>query len=163
MSSRVLVALRVKASAERAFEAFTKEISAWWKPNGLFAFTPRDPGLLSFEPGPDGRLIETLKSGKVFEIGKITRWSPPHRLAFSWRQASFSPDQTTQVDIRFDEVGEETRITVEHTGWEAIPQSHAARHGFPLDLFLTRHGEWWRALLESLSNRLDLRESRPGR
>jgi len=65
-----MVALRVAASPERAFDAFTREIASWWSPNALFRFTPRDPGVLSFEPGEGGRLVETLPSGKVFEIGK---------------------------------------------------------------------------------------------
>lgn len=47
MSSRILVALRVPASPERAFEAFTAEIGQWWRPNGLFQFTPRSPGTLA--------------------------------------------------------------------------------------------------------------------
>jgi len=147
--SKVLVALRVRASPERAFEAFTREIGAWWRPNGLFAFTPRDPGRLAFEPGADGRLIETLPGGKVFEIGRVRAWEPPNRLVFGWRQATFTPEQDTEVEVRFEPVGEETRVTVEHVGWEVIPQAHAARHGFPLPLFLTRHAEWWQALLAS--------------
>ncbi|HTX48863.1 MAG TPA: SRPBCC family protein [Caulobacteraceae bacterium] len=145
--AKVMVALRVRASPDRAFEAFTREIAAWWRPNPLFAFTPRDPGQLAFEPGAGGRLIETLPGGKVFEIGRIRAWEPPKRLVFGWRQATFTPDQDTEVEVRFEPVGEETRVTVEHVGWDAIPQAHPARHGLPLPLFLTRHGEWWRVLL----------------
>ncbi|MCU1343739.1 MAG: Activator of Hsp90 ATPase 1 family protein, partial [Acidimicrobiia bacterium] len=50
--SRVLVAMRVRASPERAFSAFTEEIAQWWKPNGLFQFTENRNGTLAFEPGP---------------------------------------------------------------------------------------------------------------
>src|SRR6202022_1466000 len=82
VSSRVLVALRVRATPERAFAAFTGEIGAWWRPSPMFAFTPHDPGVLSFEPGEGGRLIQTLRSGKVFEIGRISCWEPPCRLVF---------------------------------------------------------------------------------
>ena len=71
---------------------------------------------LSFEPGEGGRLIETLASGKVFEIGKITVWAPPTRLVFGWRQATFQADQDTEVEVRFEPVGAETRVTVEHRG-----------------------------------------------
>ncbi|MFI4975431.1 MAG: SRPBCC domain-containing protein [Caulobacterales bacterium] len=155
MSSRVLVALRVRATPQRAFEAFTAEIGAWWRPNGLFAFTPRDPGVIAFEPGPDGRLTETLASGMVFEIGKVRAWEPPSRLVFGWRQASFAPDQDTEVEVRFDQVGEETRITVQHFGWDSVPQQHVARHGFPSAVFLQRHAEWWQALLASFKMRLE--------
>ena len=42
MSSRVLVALRVAASPDRAFEAFTREIGDWWAPNATFRFPARD-------------------------------------------------------------------------------------------------------------------------
>ncbi|HEY5071447.1 MAG TPA: SRPBCC family protein [Caulobacteraceae bacterium] len=154
MSSKVLVALRVPASPQRAFAAFTSEIGLWWRPNALFAFTPRSPGVLSFEAGVGGRLIETLPSGKVFEIGRVRVWSPPDELAFAWRQASFAPDQVTEVSVRFEAVGDETRVTVEHTGWDSVPAGHIARHGFPSAVLLQRHGEWWQALLAGFRARL---------
>ena len=150
MSSRVLVALRVPASPERAFSAFTADIGLWWRPNPLFNFTPRSPGVLAFEPGEGGRLTETLPTGKVFEIGRIRAWEPPHRLVFGWRQATFRPDQDTEVEVRFEAVGDETRVTVEHRGWDSVPRPHVARHGFPDAVFLHRHAEWWRDLLAVL-------------
>ena len=33
-------------------------------------------------------------------------------------------------------------------GWEAIPAAHVAKHGWANPIFLQRHGEWWKALLE---------------
>ena len=147
--SRVLVALRVPAAPARAFAVFTDDIAQWWRPSPLFQFTEHRNGRLTFEPGPDGRLTETYDDGSVFEIGRIRAWEPPHRLALSWRQASFGPDQETEVHIRFEPIGDETRITVEHFGWDAVPTEHAARHGFPLGLFQLRLGEWWQSLLRS--------------
>jgi uncharacterized protein YndB with AHSA1/START domain len=154
MTSRLLVALRVRSTPARAFDAFTKEIDQWWRPNGLFQFTPNKVGRLAFEPGPDGRLTETT-GDEVFEIGRIRVWEPPTRLSFSWRQASFSPGQLTEVHVRFEPVGDETRVTVEHIGWDAIPQDHAARHGLPLSVFQRRHADWWRRLLTALKQRID--------
>ena len=43
MTSKVFVALRVKATPERAFAVFVKDIGAWWRPNMLFQTTPRAP------------------------------------------------------------------------------------------------------------------------
>lgn len=150
--SRVLVAVRVAASPGRTFEAFTAEIGTWWRPNRLFPFTPGKVGTLVFEPGPDGRLVERYDDGTAFTVGRIRRWDPPHRLAFDWRQAGFTDDQTTEVQVRFDAVGDgATRVTVEHFGWNTIPPSHAARHGFPLAPFQQRHAEWWRGLLDGLA------------
>ncbi len=149
--SAVLVSLRVAASPEEAFDIFTAEIAAWWQPSALFQLTPRGDGTLSFEK--EARLITTLPNGKVFEIGRVTAWQRGQRLAFSWRQATFTPDQTTHVEVRFEAVGAETRVTVEHRGWNTIPQDHVARHGFPLAATQMRLAEYWRAQLAALSRR----------
>jgi uncharacterized protein YndB with AHSA1/START domain len=161
MPSRVLVALRVAATPDRAFDVFTREIGLWWRPNRLFQFTSRGTGVLAFEGGADGRLIETFTDGNVFEIGRVLVWQPPQRLAFSWRQASFRADQGTEVHVSFEAVGEETRVTVEHVGWDSVPQEHVARHTFPNDVFLLRHAEWWQSLLSSFGERARDERHRP--
>ena len=144
------MALRVAATPERAFEAFTREIGQWWQPDQLFWFTDRSAtGRLAFDPGPDGRLIERQPDGDVFEIGRVTTWEPPAHLAFEWRQASFAPDQFTEVHVKFEPAGDGTRVTVEHYGWDALPQEHVARHGFPLEVIQLRLAVWWRALLHA--------------
>ena len=152
MTSRVLVALRVAAPPERAFEVFVRDIGAWWRPNALFQFTSRPPGVLAFEPRQGGRFTETFADGDSFEIGHITVWEPGVRLGFTWRQASFAPDVMTEVRVRFEPVGGQTRVTVEHSGWDAVPQDHVARHHFPDAIFLQRHGEWWRTLLTAMAH-----------
>jgi uncharacterized protein YndB with AHSA1/START domain len=149
--SRVLVALRVPATPERAFRAFTEEIGAWWQPNGLFSFTDDQTGTLAFEPGPGGRLVETYADGSTFTVGDVVTWDPPHRLVLTWRHASFAPDQSTELHVAFTEVGAETRVVVEHYGWDRVPADHAARHGFPLPTFQQRFAEWWQAQLGRLS------------
>jgi uncharacterized protein YndB with AHSA1/START domain len=152
--SRVLVALRVAATPQRTFDAFVDDIAEWWTPNGLFRFTPRGTGRLAFEPGPTGRLTETQPDGEVFEIGRIKIWEPAARLVFSWRQASFGPDQDTEVHVRFEPVGDQTRVTVEHFGWDTVPPEHVAKHRFPEQVFLQRHAEWWQTLLAALRGHL---------
>jgi hypothetical protein len=150
MPSSVMVAIRVRATPERAFEVFTRDIAAWWRPSGLFDLTARGDGHLSFEGGEGGRLITTLDNGRVYEIGRIQRWAPGEWLTFSWRPPSFRAEQSTEVDVRFEPVGEETRVTVEHRGWAEIPREHVARHGFPDHATLARAADWWRGCLEGL-------------
>ena len=138
--SRVLVALRVPVPAARAFAAFTEGRT----------------GVLAFEPGPDGQLVETYADGSSFVIGHVRAWEPPRRLVLSWRQASFAPDQETELRVRFDDVEDadprpQTRVVVEHIGWDTIPREHAARHEFPLATFQRRFAEWWQALLLRLA------------
>jgi uncharacterized protein YndB with AHSA1/START domain len=154
MTSKVYLSIRVPADPARAFEAFTQEIALWWQPNGLFAITPRGDGRLAFEPGVGGRLFSTLDDGEEFEIGRISAWEPGKRLAFTWRQSSFSGDQRTEVEVRFEPVGTETRVSIEHRAWDTIPQRHVARHGFPEHVTLSHVGNWWRASLLVLRDRL---------
>ncbi len=148
--SAVIVSLRVKATPAEAFDVFTQEIGAWWRPSELFQLTPRGDGVLRFDA--QERLVTTLANGKEFEIGRVTAWAPGERLAFTWRQVSFAPDQVTHVDVRFEPVGDETRVTVEHRGWDTIPQDHVARHGFPLAATQMRLAEHWRALLAAFAS-----------
>ncbi len=150
MSSRVLVSLRVAAPPQRAFNVFTQEIHLWWRYDGRFRFSRQSPGKLSFEPRLGGALIESYADGTSFEIGRITAWEPGEKLCFTWRQASFAAEQGTDVEVRFEAVGAETRVSVEHRGWDRVPQAHVARHGFPDAIFLQRHGEYWQRLLLSL-------------
>ncbi|HUO89333.1 MAG TPA: SRPBCC domain-containing protein [Rhizomicrobium sp.] len=151
--SSILVSVRVRAGPRAAFDVFTRDIALWWQPSPLFRFTPRDGGVLSFEPREGGRFIETLPSGTVFEIGKIRVWEPGRCLVFGWRQATFAKDQNTEVEVSFEALGAETRVTVEHRGWDSVPQTHVARHTMSNVVFLRRHGEWWRVLLEAMAAR----------
>lgn len=151
MSARILVALRIKASPARVFEVFTADIDAWWRPNALFSFTPRSPGVLAFEgEGEGARLLEQLPGGKTFEIGLVRVWAPGERLVFGWRQASFAPGMDTEVEVRFEPVEDGTRVTVEHRGWDSVPMEHVARHHFPGGVFLRRHAEWWQVLVDQV-------------
>ena len=147
---RVLVATRVPCDPAEAFSRFTAEIGQWWQPNPLFQFSKGRHGILSFETGDGGRLIETYDDGTAFEIGVVRTWAPPRLLVLSWRQASFSPELSTELQVTFEPVGRgETRVTIEHYGWDTIPIDHAARHRFPLEAFQLRFAEWWRSLLRA--------------
>jgi hypothetical protein len=146
--SRVLVAVRVACEPAEAWERFTAEIGQWWRPNPLFVFSPGRRGTLAFEPGVGGRLTETYEDGSVFVIGVISVWQPGRRLVVAWRQASFPPEVSTELHVSFEPAGPgETRVSVEHYGWDTLPPEHAARHGFPLPTFQLRFAEWWRGLL----------------
>ena len=157
MTSRIVVALSVPGPPERAFRIFTEEIGMWWRDNPLFRLTPSSPGRIALEPpvgDAPGRFIERLPDGATFLIGDVTVWETNRRLVFGWRQASFAPEQATEVEVRFEAVGDDTRVTVQHTGWDSVPSAHVARHGMPGTLFEERHGLWWRALLSAMAARI---------
>lgn len=147
--SAVIVSLRVAVSPADAFDTFTEDIGLWWQPGALFQITPRGDGTLSFDR--QERLITTLPNGKVYEIGRVTEWARGARLAFTWRQATFAPDQLTTVAVTFEPVGAETRVTVEHRGWDTIPQDHVARHTFPLSATQMHLANLWKTNLAALA------------
>lgn len=152
MSAAVIVALRVGVSPDAAFTIFTRDIGRWWKGHPLFQLSRQGDGALRFDPaGPGGRLVTRFDDGEEWEIGAVHHWLPGERLNFGWRLPSFRADQATEVDVRFEAVGAETRVTVEHRGWDGIPQKHVARHGFELMLFQRRLGEHWRGLLKQMA------------
>jgi uncharacterized protein YndB with AHSA1/START domain len=154
MTSKVLVALRVPADPLHTFEVFTREIGLWWQADTLFQITPQGDGQLAFDPGVGGRLYTTLPDGSEYEIGRVSVWEPGQRLLFTWRQASFTAEQVTEVEVTFEAVGEQTRVSIEHRAWDTIPQRHVARHGFPEPTTLRRVADWWRGSLHSLAGRL---------
>ncbi len=154
VTSKVFISLRLPADPTRAFEAFTREISSWWQPDPLFQITSQGDGELAFEPGAGGRLITQLNNGDTFEIGRVSVWEPGKRLVFGWRHASFPPEQSTEVEVRFEPIGNETRVSIEHRAWDTIPQRHVARHGFPEHVTLQRVADWWRASLAALRGTL---------
>ena len=84
--------MRVKASPERAFQAFVEEIGAWWRPSPLFETTPR-PGRLSFEGGEGGlvddgvpRAVESEPSGRSQVIVAVQAMN--HAIATYWQVAA---------------------------------------------------------------------------
>lgn len=153
MKSAVIVSIRVAATPAQSFDVFTQEIALWWKSSGLFQATPRGDGELRFEGGEGGRLATKLTNGKTYEIGRILAWEPGALLRFTWRPPTFTPEQTTEVEVQFEAVDSQTRVTVTHRGWTDIPREHVARHGFPDGPFLQRTAEWWRAHLNGFAAR----------
>jgi len=47
----------------------------------------------------------------------------------------------THVDVRFESIGAETRMTVERFGWDAIPNDHVVRTVFSMRYFCLAHHE----------------------
>ena len=148
--SRVLVAVRVHCQPSEAFVRFTSQIGRWWQPNPLLQSSDGRNGTLALETGIGGRLIETYDDGTWFVIGVISTWEPPGRLVLSWRHDNFPPECSTELHVTFEPVGVgQTRVSVEHFGWDVLPADHAARHDFPLATFQLRFADWWRRLLRS--------------
>ena len=141
------------------FDVFTREIDAWWQRGPRYRFMAPYGGTMTLEAGVGGRLLHLESSGQVFVVGHIEVWEPPRRLALTWRLPNFAPDQVTRVDVRFEPIGDATRVSVTHDGWDQIPARHPARHGLAGRDFVLFRGQWWGDLLLFLKRQAEARGS----
>ena len=110
----------VARSPEISFKVFCEDIGEWW-PGG---FGGKDSKLsLAREVG--GRFFERRGDGTEYEIGLVTAYEPPSRVAFSWRAPSW--DVITQVEIRFTPEADGTRVELVHSGFEQDAKTRDAR------------------------------------
>jgi uncharacterized protein YndB with AHSA1/START domain len=86
----------------------------------------------------------------VIEVGRIRAWEPPHRLAFSWRNANYAADEQTDVEVTFEPSSSGTLITVTHSGLASLRSDHPARHGQEGAAFSRMIGLWWGEQMSSL-------------
>ena len=157
---RVKVTITVKVDPATAFDVFTRETDLWWRRGPKYRVAGRHPGTLGFEPGAGGRLFESFETAGrrvVHVVGRVTVWDPPARLVFTWRNANFSPEESTEVDVRFEAAGAGTRVTVEHRGWASLRADHPARHGLEGSAFSRMIGLWWGELTTSYREHIDAR------
>jgi len=107
----------VEAGVSAAFHRFTAELGAWW-PLGTFSVSLSGEATAEMEGRVGGRILER-HDGEEHMWGMVTAWEPPRRVAFTWhpgREAS-----TAQaVEVTFESTGTGTRVTLVHTGWEAL-------------------------------------------
>lgn len=129
----------VRTDPGTAFRIFTGQIDRWWRRGPAYRASE---GAMRFE---ENRLWE----GET-EIGRIISWEPGVKLLLEWKAWSFRADERTEVEVRFEKIGDGTRVTVEHRGW----QPRGAGEGE----FRTVVGLWWGAMLPAIS-RLTLQPS----
>jgi hypothetical protein len=141
----------------RAFTIFVEDVDQWWARGAKNRFRAPWVGIMRFEPGPNGRLVEIYddETNDLYEIGRITIWEPGKRLAFNWRIPNFAPDEITHVDIRFEEINNGTRITLEHSGWDALRPDHPARHGLTGTAFRMMRSSWWADHLVAIAKHIE--------
>lgn len=152
-NDQVRVSVAVAVPPALAFEVFTGEIDRWWRRGPKFRHAGRRGGFVRLEPHVGGRLFESIDSEHgehIFEVGRVQVWDPPTRVAFSWRNANFAPDEVTNVTVEFRPTASGTLVTVTHIGWGALRADHPARHGLQGADFSRMIGLWWGEQMTSL-------------
>ena len=111
----------VKATPQRAFDVFTKEMSAWW-PLATHHVGKVDAKAIVIEPRVGGNLMEVGIDDSTCTWGHVLEWAPPRRVAFSWEiDATFKIDPTidTRVEVSFTAENDGTRVELVHRGLRA--------------------------------------------
>jgi uncharacterized protein YndB with AHSA1/START domain len=160
----VSVTTVVAVDADTAFSVFTDDIDLWWRRGPGHQFRPGADGAMRFDPGPEGRLVQVFdaRGEDVYEVGRVLVWEPGKRLAFEFHGFNYEPDQMTQVEVRFEPVDAGTRVTLEHRGWDSLPQDHPARHGLDSAAFASTIGVFWADLLVRVRTRASHRDAEGG-
>ncbi|HVS62394.1 MAG TPA: SRPBCC family protein [Thermoanaerobaculia bacterium] len=135
--------VRVCRSAADAFRLFTAELESWW-PLRTHSVSGDRTRLCAFECHRGGQIYEEDQDGKRFVWGTVLVWDPPYRLAFTWHPGR-AEDTRQEVEVRFLEQGDETRLELVHTGWERLGNEALETRG--------RYDSGWQAVLEAYASR----------
>lgn len=112
----IVKTLSLNASAQKAFDHFTKNIHVWW-PVAEHSLSKDNIETVIFEAHTGGRIYEIEKSGKEREWGRVINCEAPNRIVFSW--VLEAPDKATEIELLFKADGaEKTTFTLIHRGWE---------------------------------------------
>ena len=115
--------VRVELQLERAFELVTAAVGSWW-PTLTHSIHKAEVAEIVWEARAGGRLYEVSTSGEEADWADVLEWEPPSRFVLAWRVNPNRP--LTEVEVRFTEEGDSTRVELEHRGWPA----DAARSGY---------------------------------
>ena len=129
----------VKATPQRAFDVFTKEMQTWW-PFATHHISKVDAKNAVMEPFVGGRWYERGVDDSECDWGKVLVWDPPQRLVLAWQiSADWQHDAAllTEVEVRFTAENGGTRVDLEHR----LLGSYGAR-AEEMRGMLDSHGGW---------------------
>jgi uncharacterized protein YndB with AHSA1/START domain len=116
----------VKASVDRAFQAFTEGFDTWWPRTHHIGKAPLKKAIVEGRAG--GRCYSEQTDGTECDWGSILVWEPPQRF--------YEPDleKSSEVEVRFTaESDGSTRVDLEHRHFE-------------------RHGEGWESMRSNVDS-----------
>ena len=122
--------MRIKASADRAFQTFAGAMGSWWmKTHSLHPAGQKD---VIIEPRTGGRWYEIGNDGTEKEWGKVLAWEAPERLLLAWQlnaEWAYDPEFETTVEVRFTTDGDHVIVDFEHRDLERYGDKAEAVRG----------------------------------
>ncbi len=124
--------ITVDCPVEHAFSTFTERIHDWW-PLETHSIEVDEggpkPETVIFD-GPGGRVYERTTKGEELDWAHVVAFEPPHRLVLTWNP-SREERPRTEIEVIFTEEDGQTRVDLEHRGWENLGERGAlVRQGY---------------------------------
>ena len=142
MLEPVRKSIRVRASAERAFHVFTREMDSWWPRTHHIGNSPMKCVVVEGRPG--GRIYTEQEDGTVCPWGTVLSWEPPHRFVMAWQA---NPDwhletdlaKCSEVEVQFTQADNGTTLVeLQHRGFER----HGGAYARMREMVNTDGGGW---------------------
>jgi uncharacterized protein YndB with AHSA1/START domain len=134
----------VDCTVEEAFRVFTADALSWWPVESHSIH--QSVTEIVFEPHAGGEVYEVSESGERGHWATVLQWEPPNRLVLAWNILEREGD-VTEVEVRFLPEGGQTRVELEHRGWENVAREAPAKRddydtgwGYVLGTFADRLG-----------------------
>src|SRR3990172_5961376 len=91
----------------------------------------KDAGLVADRKVGTRRLYEITESGEKAHWAQVLAWEPPRCLVLAWHVNPETP-APTEIEVHFVEDGADTRVELEHRGWERLGEElgRAGREGY---------------------------------
>jgi hypothetical protein len=129
----VVKSVCVRATPERAFQAFMANMTQWWPKEHTIGAAPLEEVVM--EPRVGGRWFERAADGAETNWGKVLAWDPPRGFVLAWQISAnwaYDPALMTEVELTFDgQADGTTRVTLEHRRLELFGErAQAMAEGF---------------------------------
>ena len=122
----VVKSVHVNCGVANAFEVFTRGIGSWW-PLDQLALAPGEVKEVVWEERQGGEVYEISTSGERSHWATVLEWEPPSRLVLAWN--ILDRGDVTEVEVRFLAADGQTRVELEHRGWENVELTAQTKRG----------------------------------
>jgi uncharacterized protein YndB with AHSA1/START domain len=142
--------IEVNASAERAFEVFTRDFGAFKPPEHNLLAVPIAETVVEAHVG--GHIIDRGTDGSECPWATVLAYQPPERFVFSWNISPYWQIETdvgkrSEVEVTFTALGEDrTLVEINHRhldrhgeGWAGVRDGVSTDQGWPL--YLSRYAD----------------------
>lgn len=121
LTKEFTIVRELDAPRATVWRAWTNEdsLSAWWHPAGLT--TPRESVSVDLRPGGEYRYTMVNGDDEYPTGGTYIEVVEPSKLVFTWDEPGTPVDESPEVTVLLEELGERTRMTFTLRGIDAQP------------------------------------------